>query len=292
MKKRKIIKTISFAVLGLGVLGGIITITSHFMKKDEVSIHPTFEVGGLDANGKYVEDKTTMYTKDKFACDGLKVTLDFDSTIDYQIFYYDIVDNYISSTDVLDEGFSGELPLDCAYARMMIIPQNDDDNKISWIEKNKYANQLEIKVSKTADKIQERFVNIKNRHYRIVNNVEDSVFVNAMKFTENLEVSPQNQFCSTTETICYTGNYKKMKVDFSNIENGENGLVFVVFEFNERPTNESKFTHTDYSLRQLTDNIITLKRDTQYILMSVYCVSESVISSNYAKFASCLSLIK
>lgn len=290
-RRKKIIKTIGLIVLGLGVLGGVIAITSHFIKKDDVSIHPTFKVGGLNANGKYVEDKTTLYTEDKFACEGLKVTLDFDATIDYQIFYYDVVDNYISSTDIMSEGFSGELPLKCAYARIMILPNNDDDGKISWTEKIKYANQIDIKVSKNANKIEDRFVYIKDRYYRIANNVEDSIFVNGMKITEELVISPNPQFCSTTETLCYTGVNKTLKVDFSKIEKEESALIFVVFEFNERPTADTKFTHTDYNVGT-NDYTITLKRDTQYVLMSVYCSNESVIGSNYSKFASCLSLTK
>ncbi|MCM1556216.1 MAG: hypothetical protein NC087_01640 [Anaeroplasma bactoclasticum] len=293
IKGKRIFKKIALILCGIGVISGAavgITQLVNHIKQDTTVIHPTFEVGGLDTNGKYLEDKTTLYTQDKFACEGLKVTLDFDATIDYQVFYYDMVDNYISSTDILSEGFSAELPLDCAYARMMIIPRNDEDGKISWTEKHKYSNQLEIKVSKNASKVEDKFVDINNRYYKIVNNIEESVFVNGVKFSEELEVSSQAQFCSTTKTICYTGNYKKLKLDFSKIDKGEDNVVFVVFEFNEKPTSDTKYTHTDYASWQITDNTITLKRDTRYILMSVYCVNENVINSNYYKFASCLTL--
>ena len=96
-----------------------------YMKQSSTSLHLVYEVGSLKEQGRYEEDKGTLYTKERFACDGIKATLDFDSTISYQVSYYDILDNFISKTDVLTEGYSGEAPINSSYARIQINPLED-----------------------------------------------------------------------------------------------------------------------------------------------------------------------
>ena len=87
-KTKKVIKGIGLAVMGLGLLGGIVAVASQFVGKNEVSADLSYEVGGLTEYGKYEEDEGSLYTKEKFACEGLKATLAFDATINYKIFYY------------------------------------------------------------------------------------------------------------------------------------------------------------------------------------------------------------
>ncbi|MDE7263242.1 MAG: hypothetical protein K2N64_01095 [Anaeroplasmataceae bacterium] len=297
--KIKIIKAISGIILGLGVLGGVIAITNHFVRKDEVSIHPTFEVGGLNANGKYEEDKTTLYTKEKFACEGLKATLDFDSTINYQIFYYDILDNFISSTDVLKEGYSGTAPLNGAYARIEITPINDEDGKISWTEKIKYSNMLNLKVAKNAEQnVKNKFVTIKGRQFQVVNNVLDNVFEYGIRITDDLEFIVHDGQSATTKTILSVEKYKML--EFRPLKLAENfgGSYFniKVFQFAELPNTDSIYTTTNMDrgeqLAVSGANLYTLnfEKDTKYILISYQGSIDT--SSTYTSLPECFTLVK
>lgn len=124
--KTRVVKRIISVALGVlvafGTIFGAVKLFQ-YMKQDSTSLHLVYEVGSLDEQGRYEEDKGTLYTKEKFACDGLKATLDFDSTISYQVAYYDILDNFISKSEVLTEGYSGKAPINGAYARIQIMYQ-------------------------------------------------------------------------------------------------------------------------------------------------------------------------
>lgn len=270
MKKRKIFKTISFAVLGLGVLGGIITVTSHFMKKDEVSIHPTFEVGGLDAIGKYREDKGSLYTKKAFASEGLKITLDFDSTIEYKVFYYDILDNFISSTTSLAEGYSGESPLNGAYARVEITPTNDEDGKISWSEKYKYSNQINIKVDRDAEeKTKKKYVSYRGNCYQVVNNFKDTVFEYGKAFTTDLHIENKNDDSSTTKTLLSVGDYNVITFDSTVLSEDTTNYHVYIYEFKELPTSDDvRFTIN--AINSSVNGKQTLHKGVKYILIMLW----------------------
>lgn len=179
-KKKSLFKKIGLAVAGVGALGlatlGVSKGVS-YLKADTKELNLSYEVGALNSNGEYVEDESRIYTKEKFACDGLKVLLDFDSTINYQVFYYDILDNYVDSTEILDNGYSGISPLNGAYARVVITPLNDEDNKVSFLEKYKYGNQLTINVNKNAEEnLKEKYTSFCGYPLTYVNNVSEVVF--------------------------------------------------------------------------------------------------------------------
>ncbi len=152
---KKILAGALAVVLGVGAIAGI----SALVKKadeDIKSISPKFSVGGLTATGAYEETDKSIYTKDAFECQGLIAKLEFDSSISYELFFYDVAGNFIESTGNLTEGYSEELPYEASYARVEITPIWDDEVKeadrvIKWYNVRKYSKQLNLEVLKEQD---------------------------------------------------------------------------------------------------------------------------------------------
>lgn len=140
----------NWLTVGLGVLifaGSVIGISSLVKKanEDTKTISLTYSVGGLDANGKYEETEDSIYTKDAFECQGLKITPDFDSQVSYEVFFYDLNGQFLESSGVLTD-FYDKTPFVAKYARIELLPEAD--NKVSWYEVSKYANDIKVEVSK------------------------------------------------------------------------------------------------------------------------------------------------
>ena len=142
-----------------GILGGALCVASIIgtgavinnmvNRADEdglVKVHLNYDIGGLDANGEFEETDASIYTKNAFEAQGLKVEVDFDSTVDYELFFYDKYGDFISSTGALEKNFDDEIPLVASHARIEITPKADEDG-IKWYEKSGYASQLTIKVN-------------------------------------------------------------------------------------------------------------------------------------------------
>lgn len=148
-KTKKTLKGIGLGALAVATLIGGVAAINHFTNRaDEdglVKVHLNYDIGGLDSNGEYEETEESIYTKNAFESQGLKVEVDFDSTIDYELFFYDQYGDFISSTGKLEKNFDGELPFNATHTRIEITPQEDEDG-IKWYEKNGYASQLTIKV--------------------------------------------------------------------------------------------------------------------------------------------------
>ena len=138
--------------IGLGILftvGAVIGISALTSKSEETTkeINPKYAIGGLTEDGKYLETEESIYTKDAFECQGLDIEMDFKNNVSYRVFFYDEDTNFISATEKLTENYDeSTTPLISKYARIVITP--NDDDKISWYEKNGYANQLTIEVNK------------------------------------------------------------------------------------------------------------------------------------------------
>lgn len=156
-KKKLVNKFISIAIVVLTIIG-ITAIIGHFInnKADEdgrIEIYPTYGIGSLDTTGKYVETNESIYTKEAFKCDGLKITPIFESNISYQIFFYDELGTFVSSTSILDNYYTDNIPSGSSYARIVITPKWDksikeDEKNINIFQINKYSKQLTIKVYK------------------------------------------------------------------------------------------------------------------------------------------------
>lgn len=238
MKKRKILKRIGLAVLGLGVISGVAVGVTHlvnYVKEDMETISPSFKVGTLDSNGEYLKDTSRLYTEKSFKCDGLQVKLDFDNEINYQFFFYDDLGNFMESTDIYDKGET-ITPLG-SYARCVIIPTNDEDGKISLTERVKYPSQMTIRVSKKQDL---KSFKLGNKTFVSIEDMSNLIFekggfsfvdgVLHYDFTEEwvcsskqiIRVKKGNSFhVESTETNKPYYNYYKFK------ENDKGGLVFV-----------------------------------------------------------------
>lgn len=259
-------------------------------KDDLKTITPTFEVGNLGADGKFVDDKSTLYTKEAFGCYGLQVKPDFDSTVDYQFFYYDILDNFVSSSAVLSNGFSEEAPMNGAYARMVIIPRNDEDGKISLLERVQYPSQLTIKVKKEQD-IENRFSVFKGKVLSVVNHLSD------LSFTPKLFIDPSSRDWVTSDRQAVTAT-TVLRVEpgstlsFDGSTLGSSVLCRIyVYEFSALPLNDNI---VEGCFGSECDSVATLSNKTNYILLAVNCYNGTITwdSSVVSKLPSTFKITK
>lgn len=225
---KKIILTIITVLLCLGILGGgiagIIKLTDGSMDVKKIS-STKFTVGGLDTNGKYMNTNASIYTKDAFECQGLEVSLDFDNTVDYQIYFYDQNNDFVHTTGKLSVAFvKDSVPFFAKYARIVVTPKEDD--VVTALEVSKYAKQLSIKVNreqgfknytenlftvyKTATKLDTttglETTEGEDTHLRYV-----SDFVNVTGYKEALLIRANNQLMDISPIIFYDNNKNFVK---------------------------------------------------------------------------------
>ena len=231
-KAKRIIKAVALALAGVAAITAVafgVKAIVDYTKNDLKEINPSFEVGSLGSDGKYVADEGSLYTKEAFACDGLQIELDFDSQIDYQIFYYDDLDNFIESTSVLSDSYSGGNH--DTYARMVITPRNDEDEKISWTEKFSYPKQMEIKVSKNQSS---EYLTVSGKRLRVVSDLSSLRFVYGNAKVEDgkfVFVSSDNVTVTSKDLLSVRGG-EKFTFDVSSLQASENcHYGFFVYEF-------------------------------------------------------------
>ena len=163
-KTKNTLKTIAMAVLGVGAIVGGASLINNMVGTDEdlKTIHPIFEVGGLNETGGFEETDKTIYTKDAFECQGLEIKLDFDNTIDYQVFFYESDGDFVSASELLSGNKKFDVPLTASHARIEITPtwseMGDDydtekEQVIKWYQTSKYSSQMEIKVNKEQEEL-------------------------------------------------------------------------------------------------------------------------------------------
>ena len=154
--RKKTKKILTFGLVVLAVLG----VVNLFKLKqaDEnglVKINPVFSIGTI-VDGEYAESTESFYTKEKFACDGLEVSIDleYDSKFElgYEVFYYTHDDIYITSSGVLYGSVDLEVHEAASYARMVVTPiqynlEKEEDREIKWYQIAKFTKPLTIKVN-------------------------------------------------------------------------------------------------------------------------------------------------
>lgn len=144
--KIALIVVLILAAVGGGTAGIISLVDSDNFDTKNIS-DLSFGVGGLDSTGKYMSTDKSIYTKDAFECQGLSVSLEFDSEISYQIYFYDQNNDFVHTTGKLESAFvSDSIPFFAKYARIVITP--DDDEKVTTLEVLKYSKQLNAKVNR------------------------------------------------------------------------------------------------------------------------------------------------
>ena len=127
---KNVLTIILSCILFFGAIFGLIAL----LNKEENTTYissSAFEVGGLNASGKYSETKESIYTKELIECVGLNIKLDFDSMITYRVFFYDVNGDFLSSTSSLDSDFDSA-PTIARYCRIVITPK--EDTEIKWYE--------------------------------------------------------------------------------------------------------------------------------------------------------------
>lgn len=154
----QVLSIVLLCALGLTAILGVSALSKK-LKEDTKVIYPVFEVGGIGIDGKSNRAENSIYTKDAFMCAGLEVKLDFESAIEYQIFYYDSLDKYLEHSEVYDESMILVVPENAAYARIVVTPIWDDDveeeNRVChWYDVAKYSSQLEITVLKEQPEVE------------------------------------------------------------------------------------------------------------------------------------------
>ncbi len=144
--KIALIVVLILAAVGGGTAGIISLVDSDNFDTKNIS-DLSFGVGGLDSTGRYMSTDKSIYTKDAFECQGLSVSLEFDSEISYQIYFYDQNNDFVHTTGKLESAFvSDSIPFFAKYARIVITP--DDDEKVTTLEVLKYSKQLNAKVNR------------------------------------------------------------------------------------------------------------------------------------------------
>lgn len=128
-RKNKVGKKCLLIILILSVLLSVSAVTVKYAGKETKTISASsFSVGSIDTEtGNFQKDDTAICTKEAFECDGLTIKRDFNSSHEYQIFWYNIDQLYIGSTDVLNENFNDDnIPEIAAFARVVIYPSSVD----------------------------------------------------------------------------------------------------------------------------------------------------------------------
>ena len=153
LKRHKISDTIKWVIIFLlmiGVIGAVITLFVMLDRQTTVTeIGPeAYTIATLDENGVQTEGDTSIVTRDMFAANGLKVELEDEASITYQLFFYDGEGNFISATGDLYADFDGEIPENAAYAKCEVTPTADEDGKVDLTEVLGYAGQVTITVNR------------------------------------------------------------------------------------------------------------------------------------------------
>lgn len=156
---RKWKNIISIALAALVLFGAVGAVASFATNDTKTIGFSEFEIGSLnEVDGQYVEDKTAIFTKDAFECQGLKVKPEFDSDVTYQIFWYNEDELYLDCTQkttLKSAQFVGSTPELAKYARIVIFPSQLDeegkqikDFKVSIFDIPTIVKNLKITVNK------------------------------------------------------------------------------------------------------------------------------------------------
>ncbi len=254
-KTRNIISIILVALLTIGAGFGIHAIVSVKTKTISPSI---FSTGSLNVNGEYVASKKSLYNENMFECQGLKIQRDFESTVTYDVHYYDVAGVHLGEENVTGEYY--ELPTqyeNARYCRLEIKPQGGKD--ISFFERYNIAKQLTITVDKDQDY---------TKHNKL-----QSVNAYGYRFNDGKYEKPQkDEIACSPILICDSqGNYYNRiviltnydlnvgKIDTiyfvnNNVETTANTGAFVVDKKDLSPDNGKKTIYDGYYCYEITIN--------------------------------------
>lgn len=290
MKRKNLLKKISLGAVGVASIGAIafgVSKIVQFCKNDSKTLSLDYSVGALTDEGKYQEDACKLYTKKAFACEGLRVTFDFDAEVNGQFYFYDINDKYLSKSDVITEGSSVSVPLNGAYARAVVIPTNDEDGSISFTEKYKYGSQMQVKVDKNAESnINNKFRNLNGNVFQLVDTIGELSFKRFCLWNAEESKFYKPQYADDFVTInsaLNLSNYKnqKINIDYTKVDSS---VLFpsnyankcVMFFYN----NDNKLILTKNSDNSNKDSCtIDIPSNASYLIFNVYLSVSSLSES-------------
>lgn len=150
---------ISAGLAVLFVAGAIAGVASIAGRKTRTINGTAYAVGEIDsATGQYVNSTDAIYTKEMFECQGLTIEPDFESKVEYRVFFYNVDGIYLtcSETKSIASFEPSEVPIAAKYARVCIYPPHVDgdglpvdDFKIRFYEVYGVADNLTVRVDKT-----------------------------------------------------------------------------------------------------------------------------------------------
>ena len=105
-----------------------------------------YQIASVNEEGAVESSDKSSLVSSLVEVDGLEITVEDNAKASYVVHYYDEEKEFISSTDVLDVDYALEAPENAKYARIEIVPT--DDNYISIFEKSEYASQIKVNVAK------------------------------------------------------------------------------------------------------------------------------------------------
>lgn len=163
-------KSILCGILVVATLIGACAGIAAISKKETKTLSPgIFSRGGLNENGEHIITNQTIYTKEAFACEGLRIEPDFEFKGTYDVYYYNADMGFLESRTGLTGVHDEDYPL-ADYARVVIKPDiktlaaeqgiKEKDFKISFYEVRSYAKELDITVNKAQDKSEIRTENL------------------------------------------------------------------------------------------------------------------------------------
>ena len=203
-KKNSKFKTILCTVLVIASVFALVMSVTAFTKNDTKTIKASaFSVGALDENGKYVEDKQSIYTENAFECIGLRIAPDFEAKLTYDVYYYDYNEKLLEVKKDLTEVYDEDFPL-AKLCRVVIhpaIPEGETARnfKIDYFERIKFANEVTITVDKNQNYLYGNSVNL-----YVADNAELGKSFNADATAVNLT---ENAASKISEKITVSGDY-------------------------------------------------------------------------------------
>ena len=150
-KRSDTVKWVIIFLLVIGIIGAVVAL---FVQMDRQTTVPelgpeAYMIGALDEEGKAADGDASIVTRKAFTTDGLKVELQDDAKVTYELFFYDEENAFISSTGALSTDFLGlTVPLNAESAKIVITPTEDEDGFISLTEVIGYASQVTVTINR------------------------------------------------------------------------------------------------------------------------------------------------
>lgn len=144
--KHKIKNAVIIFLSGLVILA-VTAAALAFSKVDSIALETiNYQIASVNEEGAIESADKSSLVSSFVEVDGLKITVEDKATAGYIVHYYDENKEFISSTEKLDVDYTLEAPETAKYARIEIVPS--DDNYISIFEKAEYASQVNVSIAR------------------------------------------------------------------------------------------------------------------------------------------------